>query len=266
MIKLEKVFDILMEAIFPSNIYCIVCGSMIDSSRMYSLCDDCIHKIHWISTQRTCIKCGKEIRQGSLCYDCAGGSHLFERGFSCMTYGLHERDILMDIKYHSKGYMAVKMGDVMFDRMYSAGIIKGLGGETADSVEIDMVVPVPVSRKRLIKRGYNQSEIMAKRFVKRWREFGGEIICDSKLLYRTRETAMLRSLNPADRERALKGAFEVREKARESLLGRNVLLIDDIYTTGATADACSEALLEGGAKKVYLLTLAIGGNRRPLEA
>ncbi len=74
---------------------------------------------------------------------------------------------------------------------------------------------------------------------------------------------MLRGLNPAERVLAMDGAFAVKTSEKQQLQGKNILLIDDIYTTGATADACSKVLLENGASKVFLLTLASGGNRRP---
>ena len=76
---------------------------------------------------------------------------------------------------------------------------------------------------------------------------------------------MLRSLNPAERRLALRDAFQVPEMYRKSLADRTLLLVDDIYTTGATADSCSKALLEGGAREVFLMSLASGGNRRPAE-
>ena len=159
-------------------------------------------------------------------------------------------------------------------------------------VRIDIIAPVPVSQGRLRKRGYNQSAIMARQLARRWKEYvrenqvrlpaetkkfaGGPLesatgadklypapVCRTDLLCRTRETQMLRSLNPTERRMVLQNVFAVSEHFRGKLTGRTVLLIDDIYTTGATADACSQALLEGGAAEVYLLTLASGGNRKP---
>ena len=330
----------LDEAIFPSSIYCECCGSLIDRSRTYSLCDDCIKQFHWI-TGRTCGKCGKampDTSKGWFCYDCMQEKHFFRKGFSCLTYGLHERELMMGLKYAGRGYLARIFGDILYDRM-EAEIRSGLfspegeslpGDPRQDQIEapIELVISVPVSQGRLRKRGYNQSEVMARRLVQRWQELvreeaaagtgpvrpgeaaagtgpvrPGEAAAEaglertgivasgagfvhsddavsgtgsmpigrlfpapvyrSDILYRTRETQMLRSLNPTERRMALQGAFAVRKSAQPLLTGKNVLLIDDIYTTGATADACSKALLEGGAKDVYLLTLASGGNRKP---
>lgn len=269
----------ITEAIFPSNIYCVMCGSLIDRSRPYSLCDECARQMHWI-TGGSCDWCGKALPDTyrgfgpdgrRLCYDCMTREHSFTKGWSCLTYGLHEREMMMDIKYNSKGYIAGKMGDVMFDRMkplVEAALAEGI-------IPFDAVVPVPVSRKRLIRRGYNQSELMAKQFLRRWKQHLRETdIADAKelcprlethVLKRQRETVMLRSLNPEERRLALHDAFAVETRLRSRVESRNILLIDDIYTTGATADACSKALLEAGASTVYLLTLCSGGNRRPKE-
>ena len=283
--RIRDLLEEVTEALFPSNIYCIVCGSLIDRSRTYSLCDECARQMHWI-TGRTCSICGKALPDTYLgrnpdgrpvCYDCHIRSHDFTRGWSCLTYGLHEREVMMDIKYNGKGYIARKMGDVMFDRMETlieAALSEGI-------LPFDVVIPVPVSKKRLAKRGYNQSELMARKFVKRWKDFAREAetvtatgcdvarclcpVLETHVLVRQKETTMLRSLNPEERRLALHDAFAVEPALQQRITGRNVLLIDDIYTTGATADACSKVLLDAGASAVYLLTLCSGGNRRPKE-
>ncbi len=257
----ETIKDGIAEAIFPSNIYCICCGSLIDKSRPYALCDLCVKKFHWI-TGRTCEKCGKALPdtyRGRMCYDCMRIDHAFERGFSCLMYGLHEREVLLDLKYNGKGYLAAKFGDILYDRI------------SCEDIRPDVIIPVPISAGRLKKRGYNQSALMARQLSKRW-----GVPIDEGILVRRKETMLLRSLNPADRRLALDGAFEVPHRVNVNrkngcsgagpdpgLAGKHILLIDDIYTTGATVDACSSVLLEAGAAKVYVLTLASGGNRRP---
>lgn len=243
---IETIKEGFAEAIFPSNIYCICCGSLIDKSRPYALCDLCVKKFHWI-TGRTCEKCGKALPdtyRGRMCYDCMRIDHAFERGFSCLIYGLHEREVLLDLKYNGKGYLAAKFGDILYDRI------------SCEDIHPDVIIPVPISAGRLKKRGYNQSALMARQLSKRW-----GVTIDEGILVRRRDTTLLRSLNPADRRLALDGAFEVITNSR--LAGKEVLLIDDIYTTGATVDICSSVLMDAGAAKVYVLTLASGGNRRP---
>lgn len=271
---IKNIMKEIDEALFPSNIYCISCGSLIDRSRSYGLCDDCIRKMHWISggidsngkLQRLCAKCGKVLQDeylGKLCYDCMEQEHYFSRGFSCLTYGMYEREIMMDIKYHDKAYLAKKMGEILFDRM--AALINE--ADARGMRPFDCVIPVPLSEARLRKRGYNQAQVMAKSMLKRWKQHTHAPAprLEAKVLYRSRETEMLRSLNPAERRLALDGVFTIKSGTEDRIIGRNILLIDDVYTTGATADACSKALLEAGARGVYLLSLASGGNRRKNE-
>ena len=245
---IKRILEIVSEAIFPSNIYCICCGSLIDSSRSYSLCDNCIGKFHWI-TGATCDKCGKALPEefhGNTCYDCMQREHHFDRGYSCLTYGFYERQVMMDFKYNNKGYLGEKLGDILYDRI------------SLENLEIDVIIAVPVSRERLKKRGYNKSELMARRLGTRM-----NVPVDSKSLVRKMNTRLLRTMNPAEREIALKGAFGISPKA--NVERKRILLIDDIYTTGATADACSKVLKEAGALEVLVLSLASGGNRKPEE-
>lgn len=259
--RIRKIMDEISEAVFPSNIYCISCGSLIDRSRLYSLCDRCIVKMHWINDGRVCQKCGKALQEtfrGERCYDCMMRTHHFTKGFSCLTYGMHEREIMMDIKYNSKGYMAKKLGDVLYDRM----------AHEFEHLDIGLIVPVPVSAGRLRKRGYNQTALMARQMRRRWEDDiwpASPPGVDEQILFRAKETIMLRSLNPAQRSLALDGAFAVKSGTEEKIRDKNVLLIDDIYTTGATCDSCSKVLLKAGAKDVYVLTLCSGGNRRPTD-
>lgn len=247
----ERTLEKLCEAVFPSNIYCICCGSMIDGTRSYSICDECAEKLHWISGA-ACEKCGKalpETYRGKYCYDCMSGEHQFKKAYSCFTYGLHEREMILDLKYNGRGYIGKKFGDIMYDRILY------------ENPAIDVIIPVPLYKTRKKQRGYNQSEVMAGRLAKR---LGVPMRTD--LLYRIRETSFLRSLNPAERGYALKGAFSAETAGREYLKGKNILLIDDIYTTGATVDECSKVLRKAGAGDVYVMTLASGGNRIPKQA
>ena len=246
---MKKGLDLVLETVFPSNIYCMRCGSMIDSTMPYALCDKCVRQLHWI-TGRTCEKCGKALPdtyRGKFCYDCMQRSHYFYKGYSCLTYGLHERELILDYKYNGRSFMGRKLGDILFDRI------------SCECLDIDVIIPVPIHARRKKERGYNQSELMAGRLS----ELSG-IQADMKIIKRSVYTEPLRRMTPAERENALVRAFAVNEYRRKNIDGRRVLLIDDIYTTGSTADACSRKLLEAGADKIFLLTLASGGNRKPV--
>lgn len=113
-----------------------------------------------------------------------------------------------------------------------------------------MIVPVPLHWRRKRKRGYNQAEIVARNLG----ELAG-IPVDTRLVYRKKYTEPQKALDNKERAKNLKDVFEV----RKTTVGRkNILLIDDIYTTGSTIDAVSKAFLEKGHNKVWFLTISIG--------
>jgi competence protein ComFC len=237
------------ELIFPSNLYCICCGSIIDATRPYALCDRCVEKFHWLGN-KTCAKCGKILETEyahDLCIDCRSVEHLFFKGYTCARYGLFERILMMEYKYNDKAWIGRKIGEILADRM------------DMEAYRPDLVVPVPIHKAREAKRGYNQVTIMAKVFSAK-----NGLTFDDQLLFRTKDTLPMRNLGVPERVANVADAFALRTQGGEaSIQDKNVLLIDDIYTTGSTADSCTQTLLKGGAKEVRLLTFAAGANVIP---
>lgn len=232
------------ELLYPSNIYCIGCGAIIDESRLYSLCDGCMETFHF-AVDRTCLKCGKILEEGyghSLCRECTAYERDFDRGFCCMLYGLYEKDMLLKFKYGGKAWYGEKLGQLMYDRF------------AMENEEIDLVVPVPIHRKKLKKRGYNQAELLAAPVAKNL----GKPLAGA--LVRTVNTKPMSGLTRTERLDNLENVFTVSEYYRKMIEGKRILLIDDIFTSGSTADACARALKAGGARSVILLVLAAGGN------
>jgi competence protein ComFC len=245
--RLEKFWEFL----FPSNIYCICCDSVIDKTRLYALCDRCVRKFHWMG-KKTCVKCGKILEEGyahDRCIDCRNMDHQFVKGFTCTRYGLYERVLMMDYKYHDKAWIGRKVGDILADRMMG------------ESFCPDLVVPVPIHKERAAKRGYNQVELMARRYAALTK-----LPLDNRLLIRTKNTLPMRNLGVSERIDNVRDAFALRKGSEVILAGKTILLIDDIYTTGSTADSCTQTLLQGGAKEVWLLTFASGSNVIPLNS
>ena len=242
------IIDKLLEVIFPSGIYCISCGSMIDSSRDYALCDTCMKNFHWVG-EKICAKCGKILAEDyrhEMCWDCMMYTHEFDRGFTCVQYGLLERGVLMDFKYRGKSYIGRKLGEIMYDRM------------CLEETTYDLVVPVPLHKDRRVSRGYNQAAIMASVFSK----LAGYRFAP-ELLVRTHRTKAMKGLGSVERYENLKNAFAVSSKNHYTIAGKRILVIDDIYTTGSTLDACSKVLKEAGADCVDVLTFACGANIPP---
>lgn len=245
---IRKAFNDFLEILFPGNIYCICCGRIIDDTRPYALCDHCVRAFHW-ATGKTCLKCGKIMdvnSRRSLCRDCSELSHRYEQGFTCVQYGLYERSVMLSFKYGDQAYIGEKLGDILFDR---------ISPELESGLAFDCIIPVPMHKRKVRKRGYNQAELMARPLA---HKTGVPLLKDA--LVRIRESKPMSKLSTFDRMENVKNIFTLREDAVKLIRSKTVLLIDDIYTTGSTADECSKVLLEAGAEKVYLLTFAAGAN------
>lgn len=236
-----------LEMIFPSNIYCICCDNIIDKTRPYSLCDACVRNLHWANGD-TCAKCGKILGENyrrPLCNDCYEMEHLFVRGFTCVEYGMYEKLLLRDYKYHGKPYFGDKLAEIMADRL------------ALEELPLDLIVPVPMHKSKEKKRGYNQAALLARGIGRRM-----GIDCDERLLFRTRKTSVMNKLDPQSRRDNVKNAFTLDLEKGKIIKDKTLLLVDDIFTTGSTLDECTRLLLEGGAKEVYVICFAAGGNRR----
>ncbi len=149
------------------------------------------------------------------------------------------RTLLHELKYHGRRKVAARLAEAL---LASPGVVS--------VVEPGVVlVPVPLHPRRRRERGYNQSELLAQELARRT---GLEVAAPA--LVRRKDTAPQTGLGAAGRRANVAGAFAVRKRAR--IVGRTVVLVDDVFTTGATARACAHALREAGARSVRLLTAA----------
>ena len=271
----------LMELIFPSNIYCIACGAIIDSSRPYALCDNCMRTFRW-ADGRTCDKCGKILQDTYLhdiCIDCRENERSFTKGYACVQYGIHERDVLLSFKYGGKAYIGAKLAEIMADRLAGEIMADRLAGEivadrltgeivadrltgeiVADrpaggKLSIDLVLPVPMHKKKQKARGFNQADIVGRRLAARL-----SVPYAARLLLRTKPTPAMSRLSPQERRDNMEGVFAVAPGGPGRVAGKDILLVDDIYTTGSTADACSKVLFAAGAASVQVISFAAGAN------
>jgi len=227
--------EIILDTIFPKGIYCAVCGKYIDKSRKYCLCDHCIKRMNF---QQTIIP-----------------TEHIDFAMASMGYGLYERRLMFNLKYDAKTYMARIIADIMYDSLYDM-VAKG---KKCPILQGELIVPVPISQERLKARGFNQSEKIAKHLGKKL----GIPLCECAL-ERARNTTAQRALSKKEREANMADAFFAGFKAMKNIKGKKVILLDDIYTTGATAKACANILKECGVEKIYYLSLLFAGNRHHL--
>lgn len=196
------------------------------------------------------MKCGKSIaeEETEYCRDCAKRSFSYVRGFSVWEYDEKMKKSIAGFKYHQRAEYRYYYGEQIDERL----------GEKLRSLHVDAVLAVPLHRKKKNQRGYNQAELIAKQVAKRL----DTALC-SRLLIRKKYTRPQKELDHAQRWKNLRDAFGIREKEAERLRSKGkfpkrVLLVDDIYTTGSTMEACTRVLLQAGVSEVYLLSLSIG--------
>ena len=212
----------LLDLIYPENLYCLCCGDTIESSRVHGICDVCAEKIKW------------ELDDP---FKTSRGDYAFDEVISCCRYGFFARKIMNGLKESGKPYMAMGPGKLMAER------VKLHGGS------FSALVPVPMHKEKLAKRGFNQSLLLARAAAS---ELGLPVW---EALLKTEKTASMRGSDGAARRAMLRNAFILAEGYEEKLHGKKVLLVDDVCTTGSTADACSAVLRSAGAS-VSLLCFA----------
>jgi len=230
-----------MEIIYPST--CPICTQVLDKQmdeKVY-ICEKCRKKLSYIESPR-CLKCGKPVdnAETEFCYDCSRVKHLYSQGLGVWAYTNEIKNSIYQFKYHNKREYGAFYGYEVKNRYES--IIKSWGA--------DVLVPVPLHKSKLRKRGYNQAEIIAKSIGRLL-----DIPVDSQLLSRKKKTLAQKELNDKDRLKNLENAFIIGEKVVKY---KKVIIVDDIYTTGTTIDACAKILLDAGAAKVYYISLCIG--------
>lgn len=221
---------------FPQRL-CLNCGRL---SPGRPLCDDCEQLRQRL---RHCPHCASFIASTEseryLCPDCRHRRPSFAAAAAALPYEGRLRQLLIAFKYQQRTGLR---------RPLAALLAEAYAGRYA-GLEFDAVLPVPLHPARLRQRGYNQAELLS---VLLAREL--ELPHYPQWLRREEDTPPLAELNRRDRLHALRRVFAAAPEVR----GQRILLIDDIFTTGATAESCSQALLRGGAAEVYVLAVAAG--------
>jgi ComF family protein len=227
-----------LKYIFPPA--CPLCGEVLED-RQGVACPECIRRIHFVGNP-CCAQCGREIadEEAEYCDACGEKKRSYIKGFPAVEYDDEINPCMMAFKYGGKkGYAD-----------FLASLIVKRQGQAILDINPDVLVPVPVHKERLKKRGYNQAELLAKSLS---RYFG--IPYDSKLLIREKNTRALKTMDGKAREQNLKNAFNLVSKSVEY---SRVLLVDDIYTTGATIEECTRVLHRLGLQGVYYTSVCIG--------
>ncbi|MBR1740830.1 MAG: ComF family protein [Lachnospiraceae bacterium] len=231
----------LWDIFYPPR--CAICDCILGRNETY-VCTGCASLPKRI-LKDFCLKCGRPVgEEQAVCPQCKGRSFSFDAGRSAFIYDRYMRRSIKNFKYHGRQEYALYYADVLFE-MYR---------EDVEKTGADAILPVPVHRERFRKRGYNQAELLAEEFGRKM-----ELPVYGNLLVRTKKTAPQKELSDKERLKNLCQAFSVNMKVWELSKGINcVIIIDDIYTTGSTIEACSRALRAFGIKKIFFLCVCTG--------
>ncbi len=252
--------DDLVTTFYPTD--CRICaGPLVRASRV-PVCDECIGAVPPQATT-LCRVCGEALdmddaryagqypAEGLLCAPCRLAPPPFECASAYAIYQGEVREMVHLLKYERMQALARPLGK------FVARVIESLEGRFADGTPRDLVVvAVPLFPARERQRGYNQSVLIADAAIQELRRTRPmwRLTAAHQALRRVKNTQSQFSLTPKGRRRNLNGAFAV--ASSDAIAGREVLLVDDIYTTGATARACSRVLREAGAAKVWVTTVS----------
>lgn len=198
-------------------------------------CEDCQKRVLIISPQ-ICELCGQPQHNQGLCSRCKKSPPPYSALISWATFSGPVRQVLLRLKYHHD----LGLGEVL-----SRSLIYYLQGL---EWEIDMIVSIPLGVARLKRRGYNQADLIARPLAS-----GSGYLYNKTAVIRERETLSQVGLTVSQRKSNMDGAFRA-DPLR--VANRSILIVDDVSTSGATIEACTAAVLQAGARKVYGLTLA----------
>ena len=242
--KLNNLGRTALGILFPP--VCPLCEKVLLPADHGKCCGACSKKIR-PAEGAMCYKCGKLLQSAEkeLCDNCRKRNFHFKRNFTVYPYEAEIRQLITGLKYEGKKYIG---------EFFARETIKTYG-EKLESLGFDAVIPIPIHKSRMKKRGYNQAEVYAGVLAEEL-----NIPMYPYILYRSRHTKAQKNLDTAERMSNLMDAFAVDrselERAERKGKLKRVLLADDICTTGSTLECASLRLLESGIEEVYCICIS----------
>ena len=219
--KIKKIAYKILDIIYPKQ--CIICGKIYTEI----ICDECYYKNIFPIVKKQC----RIERYNNKYFD----EHLY-----IFKYKDEIRKLLIDYKFNEKAYLRDLFIKILIKNEKIYGKIK----------KYDIIIPIPIHKKRKRKRGYNQSELISIVLANQLENL--ELACD--ILVKQKNTKPQSSLNKDERQQNVKGVYGIKNKYK--IANKRIILFDDIYTTGATVNECSRILKINGAKEILVFTIA----------
>jgi competence protein ComFC len=238
-IPLKRFYYSALNLFFPLR--CLICGKDISQYKTMPLCEEHQSKVK-LTDKPFCAICSKklvsEMAVETICNSCRDAKWHFDRSFSATLYTDVMQELVHLYKYRMRHYLAAPFAALMVKFMENY----------IDPKKIDIAVPVPLHWRRYLYRGFNQAYEMLRRLNRKY-----SMKVSRGNLRRIRYTTPQVGLPPDERKENILGAFKVINP--DEFKGKNILLIDDVFTTGATMDECARVLKEAGALTVTGFTL-----------
>lgn len=236
-----RLLELIGDILFPKR--CALCDGILPAGERLR-CAKCRDAAIYVGEQY-CMKCGKPVSEGEeFCVDCEGRKTSYECGRALFVYDSLMQRSIARFKYHGRCEYAQFYGEELYKHF----------GAWIQRLSPDALIPVPIHKKRYRKRGYNQAELVANELGK---HSGVPVISD--FLVRQKNTLPQKELSGGERFSNLCDAFCVRSVTQELYKGLNcVIIVDDIFTTGSTIEACSKILRVQGIKQIFFLCISIG--------
>jgi ComF family protein len=231
----------LCELVYPPH--CSLCKKHLEKNSLTEeLCPRCRDAII-LNTPPFCPKCSRHLVNTRLprCRDCSKSKPVFDFAWAACPYRPPLSDLICRFKYNQKTSLR---------RLFSGLMINFIETHRLDIRQFDLIVPVPLFHSRLRERGYNQSRLLAEPVGQKYK-----IPLSDNTLARVRETGHQALLSEKERWTNIRGAFRI--KRPDKIQGKNILIVDDLLTTGATASEAARGLKDAGAQTVGVFTLAI---------
>ncbi len=234
---LSALWRALQDLIFPPH--CLHCSAQLPDSHPPLFCAHCLEAIQYIRSP-LCLCCGRPLLAGNnrLCGNCLTNPPQYDKARSLFAYASPIDQHLLALKFRGQltGLSSLQQLSLSVDFLQDFSIP-------------DYIIPVPLHRKRLQERGFNQALLLARTLCYPWQD---KIHPD--ILRRSYPTVPQATLNGKERRHNLRGAFLVHTP--QKVTGKKILLVDDVFTTGSTVNECSRVLRQTKAKSIEVLTLA----------
>lgn len=239
-IKWEMIKEGILDWLYPRHIKCIFCNEELDENSHNDTCVDCLSKLPFIKSP--CPRCGGERNENNdgVCLNCKTNNFDFSIARSVFVYTDDIVKVIHKYKYNYLKCLSEPLSGFMSD--YFA---------TSD-LSADFITAVPLHENRLKERGFNQSELLARalgtKFNIKYLDLCVKIVDNSRQA----------SLGFAERKANVKGAYKIKGEYKKTIKDKTIMIVDDVYTTGATTSEIARVIKDAGARDVVVFTLAHG--------